>query len=416
MDRELPEQLIRQRRIKRIAVIVIVAASLVLSVLALRAMIAPTLQRSKIRTAIAEIGRIDAAVTASGVVVPEFEQTLTTPVGSTVERILKRNGDAVVAGESILGLNTESLDLELARLGSELELQKNRKHQLTLDIERKSIDLQAQYDIKELETEFVLSQYNRTKHLHDLGGTTGEELDRAALNLDIARREFAQAAKQIENQRAALETELDGLDLEIIIRENHLANLRRQRDLADVKASRPGIVTWVNDKVGASVTAGEVVARVADLGSFKIEGRISDIHAEKLRAGGPVRVRFGNRDLTGQISSVNPAVTSGTMSFEVELADSADPVLRPNLRADVYVITEYVDSVLRVANGPFHSRPVDQEVFVIDGNRAIRRVVDIGISNYDFVELKGDITPGDEIIISDMSKYTHMSAVNLSDE
>jgi HlyD family secretion protein len=128
-----------------------------------------------------------------------------------------------------------------------------------------------------------------------------------------------------------------------------------------------------------------------------------------------VSVRIGKLKLAGTISAVRPSVENGIARFEVRLDEKSHAALRPNLRTDVFVITSFKDDVLRVSNGPFFKGRVDQKVFVIDGNRANRRIVDIGVSNYDFVELIGDINPGEEVIISDMSKYEHAEQVNLTD-
>ncbi|UCD63114.1 MAG: HlyD family efflux transporter periplasmic adaptor subunit [Candidatus Zixiibacteriota bacterium] len=380
---------------------------------ALRSIITPTVDGSRISTSIAELGSVEATVSASGVVVPEFEQLITSPVSSTIEQVFIRPGDTVKTGEQILRLNKELLDISLKKLQDELEIQKNKKEQLTLKLERTEIELKSAYEIKDLQTKFVQSQYDRVKHLYDIGGATEEDLDRAALNVQIARSELQQLAKQIDNQQASLRADLKGLDLEISIQANRVGEVERQLQLAETRAGLDGVVTWVNDNIGQTVAPGDALARVADLGSFRIEARISDAHAAKLVVGGPVKVRIGNGDFRGHISSVQPSVQEGVISFLVQLDQKSDPALRPNLRTDVYVITSCRDSVVRVENGPFYTGTVDQEVFVVRGDHAVRRIVNIGASNFDWVEIDGDIVPGDEVIISDMRDYRHMDEVEI---
>lgn len=90
-----------------------------------------------------------------------------------------------------------------------------------------------------------------------------------------------------------------------------------------------------------------------------------------------------------------------------------DKILRPNLKTDVFVVTASVNNVLRVANGPFYDGIHDQAVFVIKENRAEARKVNIGASNFNWVELQGEISPGDTIIISDMKKYRETKVLGI---
>jgi HlyD family secretion protein len=283
-----------------------------------------------------------------------------------------------------------------------------------LELERQTIDLEASRDIKELEVRFVESQLERTRYLHDLGGATDEALAQAELNLDIAQRQLLQVTQSIENQKASLEAEIEGLDVQIQIKENEIREAERDLESTYARAERGGVVTWVNDNIGSHVNPGDAVARVADLGSYRIEAQISDIHADRLCAGGKVVIRIGDLRLRGAIGTVQPSVENGIARFEVIPDETSHSVLRPNLRTDIFVTTSFKDSVLRVKNGPFYRGRVDQKVFVVDGDKARRRLVDIGVSNYDYVELIGDVKPGDEVIISDMSKYEHVEEITLN--
>ena len=416
MDRALPDDVIRRGRIKRYSGIASVLLFLIIAYFALRAVISPSLQRSKIRTSIAEIGKIEETVSASGVVAPEYEQVLTSPVASNVEKVFLKSGERVKAGESILQLNKDLLLLTAQRLEDELEIQKNKKRQLSLDLQRKQIDLQASFEIQQLQTQYTQSRYDRVKHLHDIGGASDEELDLAALNIEIAERDLAQLAQQIENQQASLQADLTGLKLEISIREKKITEIERQIGLAEARAGRDGVVTWINDNIGSPVNPGDIIARVADLGSFKVEAGISDIHAGKLKVGGAIKVRIGEKILSGRIGSISPAVQSGIVSFIVELDNRSDEVLRPSIRADVFVVTSYKDDVMRVKNGPFYMGSFDQKVFVVRGDKAVGKTVNIGISNFDWVEIQGVIAPGDEVIISVMQDCRHMVVGGLRDK
>ena len=71
--------------------------------------------------------------------------------------------------------------------------------------------------------------------------------------------------------------------------------------------------------------------------------------------------------------------------------------------------------MVRVANGPAFDGRANLPLFVVEGDRARRRRVPIGLSNFDFVELRDQVLPGDKVIISDMSDYEHLDEIILKE-
>ena len=151
--------------------------------------------------------------------------------------------------------------------------------------------------LKELEVRHAEARLERTLGLHALGGATEEMLAADELNLEIVKQQLLQVTKSMENQKASLEAEIEGLELQVQIKANEIREAERDLEQAGVRADRTGVVTWVREDVGATVNAGDAVARVADLSSYKIEAQISDIHASRLR--GYVSSRLGNLTYAG---------------------------------------------------------------------------------------------------------------------
>jgi HlyD family secretion protein len=413
MDRELPKEVIRRRKRKKIFRISLSIIVVLTIFFGFRALISPSIDIDKIRIGIVERAPIYASVNATGTVVPKFEQIITSPINTRIEDTYFSVGDVVGKGESILKINTESLRLEYDRMLDELEMYKNNKEQLKIQLEQNRVDYQTEFDIKKLQTQFIQSQLEREQYLYDIGGGTKENLERARLNLEISRKELDQLSKQLQNLDATTIADMKELDLNINIQNKKISDLERRLRLAEVTSEYVGVVTWINDDIGSSVRQGDIIARVADLQSFKIEARISDIHTTRLSLGGDVSVKVGHQNMRGRIKSINPAVENGQINFVVALENDSDPVLRPNLRVDVYILTEYKENILRVKNGNFYRGSYDQKVYVVEDGYAYGREVDIGLTNIDYVELIGEVNPGDSLIITDMEKYRHLDKIKI---
>jgi len=118
-------------------------------------------------------------------------------------------------------------------------------------------------------------------------------------------------------------------------------------------------------------------------------------------------------NLNGLIAGIQPTIQNGVISFTVQLNDKTNRELRSNLRVDVFVITSYENDIVRVKNGPFINGSGEQEIFIVDGKSATRRRVLIGASNFDWVEVKEGLQPGENVIISDMERNIHRESLTI---
>ena len=75
---------------------------------------------------------------------------------------------------------------------------------------------------------------------------------------------------------------------------------------------------------------GDVIARIADLRTFRVDATVSDVHAKNLATGMPVMLRVNEEDtLEGAVSTILPKIENGIMTFRVTLADKSHKLLRP---------------------------------------------------------------------------------------
>ena len=124
-----------------------------------------------------------------------------------------------------------------------------------------------------------------------------------------------------------------------------------------------------------------MIARIADLRTFRVDATVSDVHTKNLVTGMPVVIRVNEEDtLAGAVSTILPNIENGIITFRVTLADKSHTLLRPNLRVDVLVVTDRRPRALRAAQGPFSEGDGFRNVFVVRGDRAIRTPIALGLA------------------------------------
>ncbi|MFC6996335.1 efflux RND transporter periplasmic adaptor subunit [Rufibacter roseus] len=416
MDRELPQAVVQQSKRRRIWQIGAAVAVVLLVVLAFRTVLKTKVAKSELRYATVEIGAVESSLTATGMVVPEAEEVIASPIHAKIERVLHRPGDHVAANEPLVQLDKQSSHTTLEKLRDEQHLKQNKTDQLQNGLQKNVNQLRSRYAVQEVRVKSLQAALSDEQYLLSIGGGTQENVKKAELDLKVAALELEQLKRQIQDEQDAAQIDMKAVGFELEMQRRDINQLQRQLEQADIKATKKGVVTWVNEEIGATVNAGEPVARVADLSSFRIKATISDSYAEQVKTGGPVVVRVNDADLRGEIASVQPKVENGIITFYVRLQEKSHQALRSNLRVEVFVLTEFRPNVLRVKNGPFYTGASEQAVFVVQGDKAVRRMLKTGANNLDYVELQGNIAAGEEIIISSTKEYVHLKELLLSND
>lgn len=414
MDREIDPTYVKKQGRRRIWLILLVVLAIAAALWGLRWALGTEVEAKRLRTATAEMGRMDNTLNASGEVMPAFEQVITAPIRAEVREVLVSVGSPIEEGMPILALDKSFTELEYEKLKQELELKRNSMTKLGFALDKTLFDLQITDSIKALRISQLEAELENSRRLESIGGGTKEGVDKAQLDLTIARLEKQQLEHDLKIQEKSTVTDLKELEIQSNIQANAIREMEEKLKRADIVAKRPGVLTWVNENIGSTVSEGESLARIANLETYKVLGTCSDIYAERLRVGMSVIIRLTDEDqITGSISNIRPTVENNVITFDIQLDKSDHPMLRPNQRVEVFIITASKNNIVRVQNGPAFREVAQQYVFVMKNGTAERRSVHIGMSNYDYVEIERGLEAGEEVIISDMTKYEHLGVVKL---
>lgn len=413
MDRAL-DSTVRKKLIARRIIIplVIVALGTILFVWG-GAWLKPTVARTRIRTAKVDSGPIEANITATGVVLPEFEQVISSPLDARVVKVLKKPGATLKKGEPILELDVSQANLSLEKINQQIELKLNQQAKAKLDLESTLNTINSQWELKNLDYKSAKAATARNRTLNAEGLLSEERLREVELQEEKTARELKQLETSKHTAEQSTKTQLEGLALEMKTLEKERDEARHLLELATTKADRDGVLTWVVTEEGSTIVKGAVLARIADLNSFRVEANVSDVHASRLSAGLPVQVKANDATLSGTLTRINPAVQNGVMTIVVGLDDKSNSELRSNLRVDVLIATEHKNHALRIKKGPFASGEGTRDVFVVRGDVAVKTPVQFGISSFEQYEVVQGLYEGDEVIISDMNEYQHLKEVKL---
>ena len=413
MDREISkEQRNREKRrmwMKWGGMVVVGIAA----VIALMQLMQESLHERDIVFSVVDEGSIDVSVSASGKVVPAFEEIINSPINSRILEVYKKGGDSVEVGTPILRLDLLSAETDYKKQLDEVQMNELKLEQLRIQNRSKLSEMEMQLKVSRMELNRKAVELRNEQYLDSLGAGTTDKVRQVELDYNVSKLKLEEDEQKFINEQATADADLKVKELELNIARKTLAETKRTLDDARIKAPRKAILTYVNTDIGAQVAQGEKVAIVSDLSHFKIEGEIADTYGDRIAAGSRAIVKVGKEELAGTVTDVTPLSKNGVMSFSVRLEQDNHKGLRSGLKTDVYVLTAVKDSVMRIANGSYYVGPGEYELFVRSGNELLKRKVQLGDSNYELVEVVGGLKPGDQVVVSDMSNYKNKRKMKL---
>ena len=385
----------------------------IVAVIALMQLIQESLHERDIVFSVVDEGSIDVSVSASGKVVPAFEEIINSPINSRILEVYKKGGDSVEVGTPILRLDLLSAETDYKKQLDEVQMNELKLEQLRIQNRSKLSEMDMQLKVSRMELNRKAVELRNEQYLDSLGAGTTDKVRQVELDYNVSTLKLEEDEQKFINEQATADADLKVKELELNIARKTLAETKRTLDDARIKAPRKAILTYVNTDIGAQVAQGEKVAIVSDLSHFKIEGEIADTYGDRIAAGSRAIVKVGKEELAGTVTDVTPLSKNGVMSFSVRLEQDNHKRLRSGLKTDVYVLTAVKDSVMRIANGSYYVGPGEYELFVRSGNELLKRKVQLGDSNYELVEVVGGLKPGDQVVVSDMSNYKNKRKMKL---
>lgn len=414
MDKTIDKKKIRKEKSKRALVWGIAAAAGIAAVSFVLMNMAPTVNSRDITVGTAERGPIEITVAATGRVVPAYEEIINSPVETRVLKVFAQPGDSVKAGTPLLLLDLEQEQTALGKLHDARTMHQQELRQLELSNMTNISDLEMKIKVSEMNVSRQRIEVENERRLDSIGSGTGDRVRQAETAYRAGVLELEQLRTRLRNERQRASAAEASQRLNVCSSDRDIALMEKTIHRGSIPAPLDGVLTYITSDLGSRVGAGEKVAVVSDLSSFKVVGEVPEGSSDRVQTGAAVTVRISGAQFAGTVSNITPQARQGVVSFVVRLDNPRDSRLRSGARAELQVSFGYKSDVLRVPNGSFYKGEGKYQVFVFDSeNRAVRRTVHAGDCNRDYVEILDGLQPGDKIIVSDTEQYNTKNKLNI---
>lgn len=415
MDRKISKEVQRKEQRKQFIRIGTAVGGFIVLIVVVISMLQTSLKRKDLNISTVDKGVIEVSVSASGKVIPAFEEIINSPINSRIVEVYKRGGDSVDVGTPILKLDLQSAETEYNKQLDEEQMKSLQLEQQRVTNHNKLSEMEMNLKVSRMELDRKAVELRNERYLDSLGAGTTDKVRQVELDYNVSILKLKEDEQKYKNEQALAEADLKVKELELNIFRKSLAETRGTLEDAQIRSPRKAILTYVNNEIGSQIGQGAKVAIVSDLSHFKIEGEIADTYGDRIAAGSKAVIKIGSEKLDGTVSDVTPLSKNGVISFTVQLEEDNHKRLRSGLKTDVYVMNAVKDDVLRIANSSYYVGKGEYELFVVNGNQLLKRKVQLGDSNFEYVEVVSGLQEGDQVIVSDMNAYKDKNKLKIED-
>jgi HlyD family secretion protein len=372
-----------------------------------------SVDRARVMIATVERGSFVRDVAADGQVVAAVSPTLYANAAGTVT-LKVHAGDKVAKGQVLATIDSPDLTAKLSQEQATLAGLKVDWQRATLDADQRLTQLRDAFDQAQVDQKTAQRERDRSRKAYELGAYSELQALKAADALEKAQFAFQQAKT---NYDAAPKTNRFDIDSKKALFERQqymVADLQRQVEGLDIKSPVEGQVGQVQVADRASVAKDAPLLTVVDLSALEVEIKVTESLARDLMPGMAADLEGGGKHWQGVVSGVSPEVVAGQVTARLRFGNEKPAGLRQSQRLSVRIFIDRRENVLMVERGSF----VDQEgggfAYVVHGNVAERRPVQLGAASVTKVEILDGLSVGDAIVVSGTDAFNGAQRVILS--
>jgi len=367
----------------------------------------PSTERSTLLIDRVVRGEMLREVRGSGTLVPEDLRVVSAMTAGRIDVVRVRPGTRVAANTVLLEMSNPDVQLQYLDAERQVKVAEADLAALRATLDAQRLSAVASAAAARTEANEAARGLRAAETLQTQGLAAGMEVDRA-------RDRAQEATERLASERERLSMLTQSLDAQLALRKSEVDRLRaiakfqfERVTSMTVRAGQAGVLQSLALQPGQWVNPGQEMARVAGQERLKAVVRIPELDARDLTLGLSSVVDTHNGKIKGHVARMDPASVNGEVGVDIALDDSLPRGARPDLAVDATIEIERLHDVLHIGRPADGSTEATVSLFVLDsgGGSATRRDVKIGRGSANAVEVLSGLRPGEEVILSEMTRW-----------
>ena len=352
-------------------------------------------------------GEFNDYIRISGRVQPMTTIQLSPQEGGIVEKILIEEGSPVKAGDAILVLNNDNLDLSILNSEAELAEKENILRNTQIQMEQQKLDVRQNVLEYGMQVDRLKRAYEQQKALYEDKLIAREEYLKAEEDYKLAKQKYDLMTERSRQDSLYRGTQIDRMEESLENMQLNMQMIRKRKSNLIVKAPIDGELGLLDVVLGQSIASGTKIGQINSVGTYKVEAQIDEHYIDRVVAGLEATFERQGETFSTSIRKVYPEVRDGKFKADFKF-DGEQP---DNIRAgQTYYLNLQLgqpEEAVIIPRGTFYQKTGGKWIYVVnkEGTKAVKREIRIGRQNPQYYEVLEGLEPGERVITSGYDTY-----------
>ena len=352
-------------------------------------------------------GEFNDYIRISGRVQPMTTIQLSPQEGGIVEAILIEEGSRVKAGDPILVLSNDNLDLQILNSEAELAEKENILRNTQIQMEQQKLDVRQNELEYGTQVERLKRAFEQQKALYEDQLIAREDYLKAEEDYRLASQKYELIRERSRQDSLYRGTQIDRMEESLDNMLLNMSMIRRRKDNLIVKAPIDGELGLLDVVLGQSIASGTKIGQVNSVGTYKVEAQIDEHYIDRVVAGLEATFERQGETYATSIRKVYPEVRDGKFQADFKFEGQQPDNIRAGQTYYLNLQLGQPEEAVIIPRGTFYQKTGGKWIYVVnkEGNKAVKREIRIGRQNPQYYEVLEGLEPGEKVITSGYDTY-----------
>ena len=352
-------------------------------------------------------GEFNDYIRISGQVAPMTTIQISPLEGGVVQQIVTEEGSRVKAGDVILILSNENLDMQILSSEADLAEKENILRNTMIQMEQQKLSVEQEKLQLQMEVQRNRRTYEAQKSLYDDGLIAREDYLKAEEDFTLSSSRLKLVENRAKQDSLHRSVEIDRMRESLENMRVNMMMIRKRKENLTIKAPIDGELGLLDVVLGQSVGAGSKIGQINNLDSYKIEAQIDEHYIDRITPGLEATFERQSERYAAQIRKVYPEVRDGKFKADFKFMEQQPENIRSGQTYYLNLqLGQPVEAVL-IPRGAFYQKTGGKWIYVLssDGSKATRRDIKIGRQNPQYYEVVEGLEVGERVITSTYDNF-----------
>lgn len=358
---------------------------------------------------------------AGGTVEIPAQMSLVNPAMGYADTLYVSEGEQVVTGQVLAHLNVPDLEDSLFDVKADLDN--------SLLSYKKAVQ-QDLFSIQKTEREIVslnediddaIEERDKLLELVKVNASRQSDLDKSETALETLLDNKTEKEISLDEQKQINELELEIMQFNITNLETKAGRLEDQINDSYIKSPMNGEILEIASVLGvpgSQIKSSAALFTIADPSSVIVSLEVDEQYSGILENGQSVELTIGNRELTGEITSIGKVAQISSDGLNATIVvkvkpSTADDSLIQGATAVGLLELGVNENTLILPRGPYLTTGNQKYLYKVENGKAYKIKVTYGEYQGNDVEIINGVSEGDEIIVSGYQNFIEYEVIQI---